>query len=70
VRRCRVHKAVVATVKEEVVDHEHEESNLVRSKLDLHVKSYPPTHYLEFNSREAQKLFANVAREMALFTIN
>jgi len=63
VRRCRAHKAVVAIVKEEVVDHEHEE-------LDLHVKSCPPTHYLEFNSREAQKLFANVAREMALFTIN
>jgi hypothetical protein len=70
VRRCRAHRVVVAIVEEEVVDHEHEKSDLVKSKLDRHAKSYPPTQYLEFNNREAQKLSTNVAREMALFTTN
>ncbi len=69
-KRCRARKITIATTKEEVVSHEHEESNLVRSKLDRHIKSNPPTHYLEFSSRETQKLYANVVREMALFSIN
>ncbi len=67
-RRCKAHRVIATIAKEEVVSHECEESDLVRSKLDCHVKSNPPTHYLEFNSREA--LFENVAKEMALFIIN
>jgi hypothetical protein len=68
VRRCRAHRVTSTIAKEEVVSHECEELDLVRSKLDCHVRSNPPTHYLEFSSREA--LFENVARKKALFTIN
>ncbi len=56
--------------KEEIVGHEHEESSFVRLELDHHVRLDPPTHYLEFSSRERQKNSANVAREMDFFTIN
>jgi len=68
VRRCRAHRVTTTITKEKVVSHECEKSDLVRSKLDSHVKSNPLTHYLEFSSREA--FFENVAREMALFIIN
>jgi len=40
-RRCRARRA---TTEEEIASHEHEESNLVRSELDCHVQSDPPTH--------------------------
>jgi hypothetical protein len=70
VRRCKACRTTTTTTKEEVANHENEESDLVRSMLDSHVRSDPPTHYLEFNSRKTKKLSTNVAREMALFTIN
>jgi hypothetical protein len=70
VRRCKAHRVATSTIEEEVVGHEHEESDLVRSELDHHVRSDPPTHYLEFSSRETQKLSTNVVRKMALFIIN
>ncbi len=68
-RRCKAH-GTTTTTQEEVVGHERDELDLVRSELNCHVRPDPPTHYLEFSNRKLQKLFANVAKEMALFTIN
>jgi len=62
-RRHRARKVARTIAEEEAADHECEE-------LDCHVRLDPPTHYLDFNSKEAQKLSANVVREMTLFTIN
>jgi hypothetical protein len=69
-RKHRARRVARTIAEEEAADHECEELDLVRLELDRHVRLDPPPHYLDFNSREAQKLSANVVRKMTLFTIN
>jgi hypothetical protein len=47
-KRCKTCRVATTTEKEEVASYECEESNFVRLELDCHVRSNPPTQYLEF----------------------
>ncbi len=47
-KRCKDCRVATTIVEDEVANHECEESNFVRLKLDHHVRLDAPTHYLEF----------------------
>lgn len=66
-KRCRAKKTTMVEAK---VYFESNELECVQSARDHHVRSSSVTHILNSNGKESQLFFANVARQMDLFTFS